>query len=181
VPLPIKGKKREAIMEVADEKLKEEIMSFARRYVSSGIVGIVGCFATISREVREKYGSEGEKLLEQACHDVGAKIGLSWKEKLSIANGDLNELDKVLTGMARDIGWEYSIVKTSRSRRVARVTFCPYLKGWKMLDAPPYVCDLWGFFLSGVSESVNPKITFRYNASMHKGDPYCEMVFEMRA
>jgi hypothetical protein len=172
---------REGIMEVADEKLREEIMSFARRYISSGIVGIVGCFATISRQIKEKYGTEGEKLLQQACHDVGAKIGLFWKDKLSLAKGDLDELDKVLLGMARDIGWEYKMVKASPTRRVARVTFCPYLKGWKMLDAPPYVCDLWGFFLSGVSESVNPKMAFRYAASMHKGDPYCEMVFEMGA
>ena len=167
-------------VEVADERLREEIMSFARRYISSGIVGIVGCFATISRQIKEKHGAEGEKLLEEACHDVGAKIGLFWKDKLSLAKGDLKELDKVLTGMARDIGWEYKIIETSPNRTVARVTFCPYLKGWKMMDAPPYVCDLWGHFLSGVSESVNPKIAFRYDASMHKGDPYCEMVFEMK-
>jgi len=167
-------------LEVVDERLREEIMSFARRYISSGIVGIVGCFASMSRRIKEKYGAEGEKLLEEACHDVGTKIGLFWKDKLSLANGDLKDLDKVLTGMARDIGWEYKIVGTSRDRTIARVTFCPYLKGWKMLDAPPYVCDLWGRFLSGVSESVNPKIAFRYAASMHKGDPYCEMVFEMK-
>lgn len=167
-------------MEVADEKLREEIMSFARRYISSGIVGIVGCFATISRQIKEKYGPEGEKVLEQACHDVGTKIGMFWKDKLSFVKGDLKELDKVLAGMARDIGWEYEIVKSLPNQTVARVTFCPYLKGWKMLDAPPYVCDLWGHFLSGVCESVNPKIAFRYNASMHKGDPYCEMVFDMR-
>jgi hypothetical protein len=72
VPLPIKDETREAIMEVADEKLKGEIMSFARRYVSSGIVGIVDCFATMSCEVRERCGSEGAELLQQACHDVGA-------------------------------------------------------------------------------------------------------------
>jgi len=168
-------------VEVVDEKLREEIMSFARRYISSGIVGIVGCFATISRQVKEKYGPEGERLLQEAYHDVGAKIGLFWKDKLSLAKGDLKELDNVLMGMARDIGWEYKIVQTSEDRTVARVTFCPYLKGWKMLDAPPYVCDLWGHFLSGVSESINPKISFRYNASMHKGDPYCEMIFEKKA
>ena len=167
-------------MEDADEKLREEIMSFARRYISSGIVGIVGCFATISREVKDKYGADGDKLLEHACHDVGARIGLLWKDKLSLAKGDLRELDKVLSGMARDIGWEYKIVQTSQNRTVARVTFCPYLKGWKTLDAPPYVCDLWGHFLSGVSESVNPEIAFHYAASMHKGDPYCEMVFEKK-
>ena len=167
-------------MEVADEKLREEIMSFARRYISSGIVGIVGCFAAISRQIKEKYGAEGEKLLEEACHDVGAKIGLFWKDKLSLVKGDLKELDRVLTGMARDIGWEYRIVEALPNRMAARVTFCPYLKGWKMLDAPPYVCDLWGRFLSGVSESINPDIAFRYAASMHKGDPYCEMVFEMK-
>jgi len=168
-------------LEVVDERLREEIMRFARRYISSGIVGIVGCFATISRQIKEKYGAEGEKLLEEACHDVGAKIGLLWKDKLGLVKGDLKELDKVLSGMARDIGWEYKIVEASPRRTVARVTFCPYLKGWKMLDAPAYVCDLWGYFLSGVSESVNPKIAFRYNASMHKGDPYCEMVFDMKA
>jgi hypothetical protein len=167
-------------VEVADERLREEIMSFARRYISSGIVGIVGCFANISRQVNEKYGAEGEKLLEEACEDVGSKIGLLWKDKLSLAKGDLKDLDKVLTAMARDIGWEYKIVKALPDLMVARVTFCPYLKGLEMLDAPPYVCDLWGHFLSGVSESVNPKITFRYNASMHKGDPYCEMIFETK-
>ena len=168
-------------MEAGDEKLRDEIMSFARRYISSGIVGIVGCFATISRQVKEKYGAEGEKLLQDACHDVGAKIGLLWKDKLSLPKGDLSDLDKVLTGMARDIGWEYNVVETSPSRTLARVTFCPYLKGWRTMDAPTYVCDLWGNFLSGVSQSVNPKIAFRYTASMHKGDPYCEMVFETRS
>jgi len=75
-------------LEVVDERLREEIMRFARRYISSGIVGIVGCFATISRQIKEKYGAEGEKLLEEACHDVGAKIGLSWKDKLSLVKGD---------------------------------------------------------------------------------------------
>ncbi len=168
-------------VEVVDEKLRDEIMSFARRYISSGIVGIVGCFAAISRRVKEKYGTEGERLLEEACHDVGAKIGLSWKDKLSLVKGDLRGLERILAGMARDIGWEYRIVEASSNRTVARVTFCPYLKGWKTLDAPPYVCDLWGHFLSGVSQSVDPAIAFHYAASMHKGDPYCEMVFEMKA
>lgn len=167
-------------MEIVDDRLRDEIIGFARRYISSGIVGIVGCFATISRQVKEKYGREGEKLLEDACHDVGAKIGLLWKDKLGLAKGELVEIDKALAGLARDIGWEYKIIETLPHRMVARVIFCPYLKGWKVLDAPPYVCDLWGYFLSGVAESVNPKITFRYNASMHKGDPYCEMIFEMK-
>jgi len=171
---------RVGIVEVLDDRLKDEIMSFARRYISSGIVGIVGCFATISRHIKEKYGGEGEKVLAESCREVGAKIGLFWKDKLSLAKGDLEELDKVLAGMARDIGWEYKVTQTLRDRMVARVIFCPYLKGWKMLDAPPYVCDLWGNFLSGVAESVNPKIAFHYAASMHKGDPFCEMVFEMK-
>jgi hypothetical protein len=81
------------------------------------------------------------------------------------------------------MGPEYAIeeIVASPDKTVMKITACPWWNRMKesgishdLLSA----CDLvfWELFI----KSLNPNLTMKHGKQMHRGDPYCEWIFETK-
>ena len=80
--------------------------------------------------------------------------------------------------------FKFEVVEESRERVVGRTTKCAWNEMFNELEVPPELrggchvgCTIW--VGEGV-KAVNSKVTVKRTKSMHRGDPYCEWVYELK-
>ena len=81
------------------------------------------------------------------------------------------------------MGPEYAIEEmvASPDKTVMKISACPWWNRMKELRISPDLlsaCDLafWDSFI----KTLNPKVTMKHGKQMHRGDPYCEWIFETK-
>jgi hypothetical protein len=81
------------------------------------------------------------------------------------------------------MGPEYNIdaVESSESRTVMKITECPWknrMTEFGITHDLLTACDtaFWKQFV----KTLNPNVTMRHGKQMHRGDPYCEWIFETK-
>lgn len=81
------------------------------------------------------------------------------------------------------MGPEYKIepIDASEDRTVMKITACPWKNRMDELAISHDLlsaCDIvfWKQFV----KSLNPNVKMRHGKQMHRGDPYCEWIFETR-
>ena len=76
---------------------------------------------------------------------------------------------------------QYETVEKSPDRVVVRITECPWWNRQQEQNVVLEGCDAGHVaFCNAFAGSVNPKVTMRMNKSRHRGDSYCEEVYEMQ-
>jgi hypothetical protein len=138
----------------------------------------------ISKAVVERYGDEGQTVIKDALCNQGQIHG----EKLFVERRHMEPtLRGFIEGYAvpvagETLGFEYEIAELSESRCVMRMTRCPLQERWKIVKAPDDMCDIWDSYQLGVRLALNPAnpIIHYHRKQLFKGDPYCEVVWEVK-
>jgi hypothetical protein len=95
---------------------------------------------------------------------------------------DLDEAQSVLTTILYGPEFEFGNVEGTEDRAVGTVTGCAVLNRALEMGLDPKVVCLAGCqtFCKSTIENLNPKYTQRFTSAMCAGDPYCEMVIELK-
>lgn len=136
------------------------------------LLGIVG--KEKLAEIESKMWSEGGK----------ASI-LQIKEAFKLPVEDaMDAFNLVVTAGILGLGPEFELetIEKTRNRVVARATKCPFWERLKEFGATAQydcvpACSAWG--TEGL-KAVNPKITRKIVKAPPRGDPYCEVVYELK-
>jgi len=96
--------------------------------------------------------------------------------------GDLDEAQNVLTTILYGPEFAFGKVEEAGDRVVSKVTGCAVLNQALEMGLDPKVVCLAGCqtLCKSTIENLNPKYTQRFTSAMCAGDPYCEMVIELK-
>ena len=72
-------------------------------------------------------------------------------------------------------------IEETEKRVVSRITKCPWWERAKEFGVTAQVTDCPGCLAWGEEglKAINPKLTFKINKALSRGDPYCELVSEL--
>ena len=139
--------------------------------------------AVIVRDVLKKYGDEGRRLIENALRNQGEIQGKKvFVERMQV-EPNVPGFIEALSPIMESMGEEWEIVEISEKRCIQRVTRCRLQERWKVVGAPKDImCDIWDNYNLGFRRAINPTnpIHHYHLKQMYKGDPYCEVVWEIR-
>lgn len=95
---------------------------------------------------------------------------------------DLGDAQGVLTAILYGPEFEFGNVEGTEDRAVGKVTGCAVLNRTKEMGLDPgIVClEACQTLCKSTIENLNPKYTQRFTRNMCAGDPYCEMVIELK-
>lgn len=145
--------------------------------------GLTGALYAHLNALHESVGEEKYKeivrriwgKIGQACADAVESMGmLTGKSAKSIGEAGA-------TFCICSMGPEYKmeVVEASEDRMVVKILECPWKN--RMTESGTSqdllsACDVafWDNFI----KSLNPHVTMRHGKQMHRGDPYCEWIFE---
>ena len=95
---------------------------------------------------------------------------------------DLGDAQGVLTTILYGPECKVERVEGTEDKAVSKVTGCPVLNRTKEMGLDPKVVCLAACrtFCKSAIENLNSKYTMRFTRNMCAGDPYCEMVIELK-
>ena len=95
---------------------------------------------------------------------------------------DLGDAQSVLTTILYGPEFVFGNVEGTEDRAVGTVTGCAVLNRTNEMGLDPKVVCLGACqtFCKSTIENLNPKYTQRFTSAMCAGDPYCEMVIELK-
>ncbi|PXF61755.1 MAG: hypothetical protein C4B59_02570 [Candidatus Methanogaster sp.] len=94
---------------------------------------------------------------------------------------DLDDAQNVLTTILYGPEFEFGNVEGTGDRAVGKATGCAVLNRALEMGLDPKIClEACQTFCKSTIENLNPKYTTRSIRNMCAGDPYCEMVIELR-
>lgn len=133
------------------------------------------------------YDSVGKEKYSEIVRQVWADIGQGSAEQVrSLGMACDNAKAVAEAGMAMcmcAMGPEYrmEMVEASENRTVVKIIECPWknrMADFGISHDLMSACDVafWERFVKG----LNPNVAMRHGKQMHRGDPYCEWIFENR-
>lgn len=146
--------------------------------------GLTGALIAHLALLHDALGASGFK---DAVSGTWAAMGRGCAEQalsLGLPAGDAARVAKAGVAMAVSVlGPEYEIEEAalSEDRAVMKVVACPFNNRMQEAGVAMDVlsaCDtaFWADFV----KALNPDITMRHGKQMHRGDPFCEWIFEKR-
>ena len=155
----------------------EEQLARLRRQIPSWMGVVV-------KAVTERYGDESRQLICDALYQQGQAMGKrAFAEKLR-QKPEWNAQDVLDEWQTMFVAAGYSendieITEQSPKRVVFRVHRCPLAERWRVLQAPPFMCEIWGCHALGLFRCLNPRFNYTALTSIHRGDEYCQEVWEI--
>jgi len=133
------------------------------------------------------YSLAGEEKYPEILRPIWTQIGQSSAELVkSLGMTGDNAKSIAEAGAAVCIcamGPEYAIeeIVLSPDKTVMKISECPWWNRMNEFGISPDLlsaCDLvfWNSFL----RTLNPNLTMKHGKQMHRGDPYCEWIFETK-
>jgi hypothetical protein len=139
----------------------------------------------LSAHLNALYNTVGKENYTEITRQIWTQIGQGTAEV--VQSMDMKLDNARLVGEAGVImcicamGPEYSIeeVEASNNRTVMKITRCPWKNRMNELGISQDLmsaCDtaFWNQFV----KSLNPNVRMKHGKQMHRGDPYCEWIFE---
>jgi hypothetical protein len=140
--------------------------------------------AVITKAAVDRFGDEGREVIKEALRNQGQIQGRkAYVEKMNVKPTLQGLVEEVLPrAMGEPMGLEIDVTELSESRCVMRVSRCPMQERWRVANAPEDMCDIWDSYNLGFRMALNPaNPVFHYHGKqMYKGDPYCELYWEVR-
>ena len=141
----------------------------------------------LSAHLDALYNTVGQERYVEIIRQTWTQLGQGSAE--GIRSMDLKVDNARLVGEAGvticmcAMGPEYKIeaVEASENRTVMKVIECPWknrMKEFRISHDLLSACDtaFWNQFV----KSLNPNVKMRHGKQMHRGDPYCEWIFETK-
>ncbi|MCG8639953.1 MAG: L-2-amino-thiazoline-4-carboxylic acid hydrolase [Desulfobacterales bacterium] len=146
--------------------------------------GLTGALAAHLNAIYEIVGKD--KYAEIIRH-IWGQIGEGSAAEVKLSDMPVGNAKSVgeagVTTCICAMGPEYKIeqVETTKDKTVMKITECPWQNRMKELGISHDLlsaCDIafWRHF----TRNLNPNVTMRHGKQMHRGDPYCEWIFETR-
>lgn len=133
---------------------------------------------------REALGDKYDKIERPIYIEAGKEMkGLATALGLPTDNAmDLGDAQGVLTTILYGPEFEFEKVEEAEDRAVGKVTGCAVLNRTNEMGLDPKVVCLAACqtICKSTIENLNPKYTMMFDKSMCAGDPYCEMVIELK-
>lgn len=143
----------------------------------SSIVGL------LVKQVIDKFGEEGFKVVKQACLESGVYTARRFMESNDIKEKGTLALAKNVYPATEDsqLTWvdefgKFTYLALNEKQFAFKVSKCPYLRHYRALGVLPsatYICDVVCRADDGVGKAFNPLLEFSLPKCMARGDSYC--------
>jgi hypothetical protein len=133
----------------------------------------------MAKKIIEKFGNEGKEAIREAINDFGLFRGKRVREKV-IKAGLEPTMENEYLFHDLPIGSKAWVAESRKegNKHITHVLKCPFGQIWKQLGEEKIgllYCDIDYSIWKG----YQPKIKFRLNKNILKGDPYCEMIYDI--
>lgn len=146
-----------------------------------------GLTGALMAHLNALYSILGEEKYNEIIGQIWTAIGQGSAAEIQSLELKLDDSKSVaeagVTMCICAMGPEYKIseIESSENRTVMKITECPWKKRMDEFGISQdllSVCDkaFWKQFV----KDLNPEITMRHGKQMHRGDAYCEWIFEKR-
>jgi hypothetical protein len=146
-----------------------------------------GAVVAMNTAIGEMLGSEkGREFVYNIWKSGGGMIFQSVKDALNIPVDDLEgitNLHDVCAYLTAGPELNFEIVESTPTKVVVRAPKCGWWERYQDFNVKselrncPEGHQAWGE--SGL-KAINPKLTYKVTKAMPRGDPYCEMVIELK-
>lgn len=146
--------------------------------------GLTGALAVHLNAI---YDALGEEKYSEIIHDIWAQLGKETAEQVKLSGVTVENAKSLgeigATTCICSMGPEYTIeqIEASEDRTVMKITECPWKNRMNELEISHDLlsaCDV--AFWDNFTKSLNPDITMKHGKQMHRGDAYCEWIFETK-
>ncbi|MHC1728237.1 MAG: L-2-amino-thiazoline-4-carboxylic acid hydrolase [Syntrophobacteraceae bacterium] len=131
------------------------------------------------------YDSVGKEKYVEIVRQIWSKIGQGCAEEVQFLGitGDsaksIAEAGLMMCTCAMGPEYKMEVIEASEDRTAIKILECPWKNRMNEFGIPHDLlsaCDVafWDHFVKG----LNPNVTMRHGKQMHRGDPYCEWIFE---
>ncbi|MGI8559586.1 MAG: L-2-amino-thiazoline-4-carboxylic acid hydrolase [Solirubrobacteraceae bacterium] len=137
-------------------------------------------WSSMYQQLIEHLGEDGRKIARRAAEHMGYKWG---EAMLALTQRDRDdataaEIAKAYSESMQFFGYDNTIVESSDTRAVIRVTKCPLLEHWKRQypDLIPHVCYVEPYVDVGSFRHINPKVRLDIPCKLSEGSPHSDYV-----
>ena len=123
--------------------------------------------------IRDKWGEDGLKILGEANRLHGLELGTSAMEQGALRVGDYKSIFDFFNGAYPYFGFELSIADITERLFDLKVTYCPWLVGFKNKGASPDICEWVTKIDEGIGQIVDPDFRMSIPKCMMRGDDHC--------
>jgi hypothetical protein len=173
---------------IKDNLWKEEKMELKVDQIpaeTKWAISTKGLTGALAAHLNAIYGIAGKEKYAEVVRPIWVQMGRASAEMAEAFHMTVDNAQSAAEAGAAicicAMGPELRIeeIEASEDRTVMKITECPWWNRMKELGISHDLltsCDItfWDHFM----KSLNPKITMRHGKQMHRGDPYCEWIFE---
>lgn len=123
--------------------------------------------------VRGLIGQEGLKAIGEANRLHGLELGRAAVEQGNLRVGDYKSIFEFFDGGHPFFGFELSIGEMTDRRFDLKVTYCPWVEGFKGKSAGSDVCEWVTKIDEGIGQVVDPEFRMTIPKCMMRGDDHC--------
>ncbi len=123
--------------------------------------------------VRRLMGEEGLKAIGEVNRLHGLELGKAAIDQGSLRVGDYQSIYEFFEGGRPYFGFELSIGEMTDKRFDLKVTYCPWLEGFKGKGASSDICTWVTKIDEGIGQAVDPDFQMTIPNCMMRGDDHC--------
>ena len=141
--------------------------------------------AIITRAVMDGCGPDSSMLIRNALYQYGESQGkmILAQQAVQKPERELGDIIEELRTFPTVMGFnpqDPEVVELTPTRALLRFHQCPYPVLWKTVGAPLDMCEIWGAWAHGFYRAFNPRLDFTVLTSRHRGDEYCQELWELK-
>jgi hypothetical protein len=123
--------------------------------------------------VRENWGEEGLRIIGETNRLYGLELGKAAVEQGGLRISDYKSIYEFFAGAHPYFGFELSIAEMTDKRFDLKVTYCPWIDGFRGKGASPDICEWVTKIDEGIGQVVDPEFRMTIPKCMMRGDDHC--------
>jgi hypothetical protein len=129
----------------------------------------------------EEYSTKPEEEAKKSAYEQGQEFAKIIIERMNIEERDINGIVKVLRIIFTNVPSTPFEVEGNRVH-LKNEGFCPLMAICLEYNLPwEKMCKVMGWpFFHGLATAIDPKAEFNVIKSRHRGDSYCDHIFEIK-
>lgn len=140
---------------------------------------MTGLLAVVMTALAARYGDEVWEVVGKAMYDVGYGRGKEVAQTMKIDPEDARSVGRIFDLEDSSMGIKGEWVESGKKRAVKREYFCPFST---TVALRPEICTrLFDAVERGTFDAIGAKVKdFHFGKLLPKGDPYCEVILELK-
>lgn len=137
-------------------------------------------WSSMYKQLIEHLGEDGRAIARRASEHMGYKWGEAMLALTERNREDVTaaEIAKAYSESMQHFGYDNTIVESSDTRAVVRVTKCPLLEHWRRQypELIPHACYVEPYVDTGSFRHINKKINLTIPCKLSEGSPHSDYV-----